>query len=78
MEKRLLKSSMHDRFKKEIYLLKALDSPYIVDVLEYFEDNERIYVCLEYLKGGELFQEINIRRKNKTHFTEKQAGFIIM
>ena len=71
MEKRLLKKNMIERFKKEIYLMKALDSPYIVDVIEYFEDAEWVYVCLEYLKGGELFNEINLRKKNKTRFTEK-------
>ena len=64
MEKRMLKSGMEERYKKEIYLLKALDSPWIIDVVEYFEDPERIYVCLEYCKGGELFHDINLKKKN--------------
>lgn len=43
------------RYKKEIYMLKALEHPNIVKVREYWEDAERIYVCFELLKGGELF-----------------------
>ena len=77
MEKRLLKPGMKDRYYKEIYLLKALDSPWIIDVIEYFEDPERIYVCLEYCKGKELFNDINLKKKESKLYTEKQAVFII-
>ena len=76
MEKRLLKPEMIERYKKEIYLLKALDNPWIIDVIEYFEDPERIYVCLEYCRGGELFHDINLKRKNRCVYTEKQAVYI--
>ena len=55
MEKRLLKSSMMDRYKQEIYMIKALDHPNIINVIEYFEDAERIYVIFELCKGGELY-----------------------
>ena len=43
MEKRLLKPEMAERYKKEIYLIKSLDNPWIIDVIEYFEDPQRIY-----------------------------------
>lgn len=44
---------------------------------EYFEDEERIYVCFEYCRGGELYNEINLRKKNKQRFTEVQVASII-
>jgi calcium-dependent protein kinase len=59
MEKRLVTKDDIVRYKREIYMIKSLDHPNIVNVKEYFEDKERIYVCLEYLKGGELFVEVN-------------------
>jgi len=36
-----------------------------VDIIEYFEDDERIYVVMEYLKGGDLLTEINKRRYDR-------------
>ena len=36
MEKRLLKPDQQERYMKEIYMLKALDNPYIINVIEYF------------------------------------------
>ena len=59
---------------KEIYLVKALDNPYIINVIEYFQDKERYYMIMEYCKGGELFHEINQRRKDKIRYTEKQTA----
>ena len=55
VEKRLQKAGMEDRFKEEIYLVKSLNNPYIIQVQEFFEDEERLYVCFEYCRGGELF-----------------------
>jgi serine/threonine protein kinase len=52
-------------------MIKALNHPNIVTVIEYFEDSERIYVVLEWLKGGELFQDINKRIKERRRFTER-------
>ena len=77
MEKRLCTSDQRLRYKKEIYMIKSLEHPNIVKVREYFEDAERIYVCFEYLKGGELFCEVNQKAKNKARFTEKQSAKII-
>ena len=77
MEKRLVTSEDIIRYKREIYMIKSLDHPNIVSVKEYFEDKERIYVCLEFLKGGELFCEVNQKKKNKKRYTEKQAARII-
>lgn len=50
-----------DRYFKEIYIMKALGetNPYIVSVIEYFQDKERVYVIMEYCRGGDLFHEIN-------------------
>ena len=71
MEKRLCTSDQKMRYKKEIYMLKALEHPNIVKVREYWEDAERIYVCFEFLKGNELFCQVNEKAKAKARYTEK-------
>ena len=77
MEKRLLKKSMYHYYKRKIYLMKSFDSHNIVNVHEYFEDEERIYICLEYLKGCDLFTDINERIKARRRYTEKQSARVI-
>ena len=71
MEKRLQKKDTQNRFKEEVYMVKALNHPNIVNVIEYFEDSERIYVVFEWLKGIELYQDINKRIKDRRRFTER-------
>ena len=66
-----------ERYFKEIYIMKALDNPYIITVCEYFQDKERVYVIMEYCRGGDLFHDINSKRKNKERYTEKQVARIM-
>lgn len=52
----------------EISILKALDHPNIIKIYEFFEDERRLYIVMEYCSGGELFGEI-LKRKifNEIH-----------
>ncbi|CAG9332140.1 unnamed protein product [Blepharisma stoltei] len=59
--------------EQEINILKSLDHPNIVKVLEYFVDPKRIYIVMEYCSGGELFAEIIKRR----FFSEDKAAQIM-
>ena len=68
---------MMNRYKQEVYMIKALDHPNIINVIEYFEDPERVYVIFELCKGGELFQDMNKRIHDHNRYTEKQAARII-
>ena len=49
---------------KEINVLKNLSHPNIVKYYKYYEENERIYIIMEYLEGGTLKEFIN-NEKNK-------------
>lgn len=53
----------------EIEILKKVDHPGIVNMIDLFEDEGHFCIILEMMKGGELFDEI-ISRK---WFTEKEA-----
>ncbi|CDR96999.1 protein kinase domain containing protein, putative [Babesia bigemina] len=49
------------RMKREITIMKTLDHPNIVKLLEIYEDEECLYLVMEMCGGGELFDEI-VRR----------------
>lgn len=61
----------HEKKKiiKEIDVMMQLDHPNIVKLYEYFLTNKAIFIIMEYLPGGELFDKI-IKSKN---FTENIA-----
>lgn len=46
-------------FLKEIELLKIFDHPNIVDFQEVYEDQEKFYIVLEFLEGGELLDRLS-------------------
>jgi calcium-dependent protein kinase len=43
---------------EEINLIKNLDHPYIIRVIESFQDKDNIYIVFEYIMGGNLSQII--------------------
>lgn len=57
----------------EIEVMKSIDHPHLVKIYEYFEDSERIYIVMEILEGGELFDKI----KESKYFTEKRSRKVI-
>lgn len=65
--------SNKERFKIEIDLLKATDHPYIVKLVELYEDNVYLYLVMEECKGGELFDRLAERAKSHNLYTEKES-----
>ena len=65
--------SNKERFKVEIDLLKATDHPFIVKLIELYEDNIYLYLVMEECKGGELFDRLAERSKNHQLYTEKET-----
>lgn len=48
----------YQRFLNEINALKTLDHPNVIKLFEIYEDDEYVYLVMEYLSGGELFEYI--------------------
>lgn len=48
---------------KEIELLAKLDHPNIVKIYEYYIYTHDIFIVMEYLNGGELFEKLTTNRK---------------
>ena len=59
---------------KEINLLKHLSHPNIVKYYNYFEEDDKIFIIMEYLEGGTLKEYIN---NNQNNITEDNARIII-
>ena len=47
-----------DAIKEEVSILTKLDHPNIVKYYETYEDEKNIYLVMEYIGGGELFDKI--------------------
>lgn len=63
-----------NKILNEIRVMKALDHPNIVRIYEYFQDSKYIYMVMELIKGGELFDRIIASR----HFSELTAANIFV
>ncbi|AFZ79295.1 protein kinase domain containing protein [Theileria equi strain WA] len=61
------------RMKREIQIMKTLDHPNIIKLLEVYEDMEYLYLVMEMCSGGELFDRI----VKKGSFTEQNAACIM-
>ena len=64
--------SSRDEVLKEIDILMSLDHPNIIYIKEYFEEESRVYIIMEYLEGGELLDVLI----NKGRYTEDDARVI--
>lgn len=42
----------------EIKILKEIDHPNIIKIIEYYESKRSLYIVTEFLDGGELFDKI--------------------
>ena len=70
-----LLTSAHQRamLDNEIRILRTLDHPHVIRLNEFFEEVKRLYIVMEYCKGGELFGEI-VKRGS---LSENQAACIM-
>ena len=73
----LKKSSVSEkdqkRFLRQIEILKNLDHPNIIKLIDNFNDSLSCYLITEFCNGGELFDKV----VNQIYLQEKQAANII-
>lgn len=54
----ILKHKMIDQIKREITIMKLVRHPYVVRLQEVLASRTKIYIILEFITGGELFDKI--------------------
>lgn len=54
---------------KEVQIMKMIDHPHIVKIFEYFENDRFIFIVMELMEKGELFDKI----QEEHHFSEDKA-----
>ena len=57
-KKKISSPSLIANIKREISVMRKLNHPYIVKLIEVLASKTRIYCVMEYVKGGELFTKI--------------------
>lgn len=64
-------SNLYNEFKKTIFLLKNIESSYILRIFTIFEDNTDIYAVTEQIPNKTLLSELAnitaLRKKDKAH-----------
>ena len=74
MSKKKIKNKK--QFQTELNLLKATDHPNIIKLYEIFEDSHYMYLIMEECNGGEFFDSLAKRAKEKNMYTEKECAKI--
>jgi len=61
------------RLKTEVEILKKVKHPNIVGLKDLFETDDKLYLVMELVTGGELFDKI----VEKGQYTEKEASIVV-
>jgi serine/threonine protein kinase len=64
---------MQNSLEREIDILKSLDHPHVIKLYEVYESEFYVHLIMDYLKGGELFHQI----QNKGFYSEKDAALLM-
>lgn len=72
IEKRKIRGK-EDTLENEILILKQIEHPNIVALLDLFEDKSHVYLVIELVSGGELFDRIIA----KGNYTERDASGLV-
>ena len=65
--------SNSQQIENEIDILKKLDHPFILKILEFRSTKDKYYIVTDYCPDGELFNVI----KEKDRFSERDCSFIL-
>ena len=63
----------NNKVQKEIQILKKLDHPFILKIIEFHSTETEYHIITDYCQNGELYSEI----VNRGKFSEREASFII-
>ena len=70
---RIISKRSVDSVLNERVILSELKNQFLVNMYYAFQDRENLYLCMDFLAGGDLRYHVNKRRK----FTEEQTKFFV-
>eukprot|EP00252_Welwitschia_mirabilis_P020188 TRINITY_DN489_c0_g1_i1.p1 TRINITY_DN489_c0_g1~~TRINITY_DN489_c0_g1_i1.p1 ORF type:complete len:448 (-),score=80.23 TRINITY_DN489_c0_g1_i1:261-1604(-) len=70
-KEKILKVGMPDQIKREIFIMRLVRHPNIVQLYEVMATKTKIYFVMEYVKGGELFNKLVSKGKLKEDVARK-------
>ncbi|CAI5463428.1 unnamed protein product [Closterium sp. Yama58-4] len=73
-KKELLKARMEHQLVREVEIQSNLRHPHILRLFDYFYDEKRVYLILEFAAGGELYREL----QKSQQFSEQRAATYIL
>eukprot|EP01135_Chromosphaera_perkinsii_P000376 Nk52_evm23s78 gene=Nk52_evmTU23s78 len=71
-KKLFMNKTLQDSLNHEVSILKSVCHPSVTAIHEVFETDKTLYIVLELVRGGELFDKII----QDGHFSEKQSKFL--
>ena len=63
----LVRTGMVEQIKREISILKQIHHPYVVDLKEVMSSKDKIFMVMELVTGGDLFDKIAVEGPMKEH-----------
>lgn len=67
-KQRVVKTRQVEHTISEKNVLFAMDSRFLVKLFDYFTDSKNIFMCLEFINGGEMFTHIQKQRRRKFNY----------
>eukprot|EP01134_Creolimax_fragrantissima_P004676 CFRG4676T1 len=52
---------LHDKVEREIAIMKLINHPHVLSLLDVYESENNLFLVLEYVSGGELFDYLAVR-----------------
>ena len=74
-KKRVIETKQVEHTLNEKNILWCMESSFVVDLTEFFQDSKNLYFILEFAPGGEMFTIIQKQRRRR--FTSEQVGLLI-
>jgi len=72
-KKRIIETKQVEHTLNEKNILYCMESPFVVDLTDFFQDRKNIYFILEFVNGGEMFTVIQKQRRRR--FTADQTQY---
>jgi len=75
---KVMPKNLAKKTKSEAEVMRSIDHPFIVKLWNSFEDEENLYMVMEFAAGGELFYHLRERGKFDEHTARFYAAEVIM